>query len=665
MNGRPDPLPGRRRSWRSVELALGVVIVAELSLVVWITYLQGDSAFFGSAPVAYVVYGAHAIVLLALVHRSRDRRRPVLRTMLVLVAIGLGVVSAIRVPVSQASPVIAHAPGPEKEPTPFSQLSPDERAEWGLRVLLHRVSGGKIGDSLVSIPAEWRFPDDVEVAVLGTGARSQVWARVVAHDRVCSDFVNPVEASPGRHAAATDHLDYCHPISAAENRLSFYRPRRGSWVLPARRDSSRATPWTQHRRDPEKSGGGDATFVASTWSAPLAAGARSSAAVVGDYVMVGTHGAGSFEAFSASTGANYWRVRVPSWIHHDPVSDGRTVVVGFGDNGSSFEGKAPAGVAAYDLKSGSLVWTAFESGSVMTSPVIAGDEVTYGTSDGILRTRRLDSGALRGTVTLGIDGHITEPGRGVVMGPPALRNDTLVAMLGASRSCAVELAPLRILWCREFPELSGDNGPTLLGDTVIISYGLLRAKLSGWRWLTSFGHVPFKSQMEWIVKKITGRPIKGFGGPGVRALDLRSGQTLWSHAFLGALPSFGSGLGTMAADEQTMVLTLPSEGRILAFDHRTAKATWTAPSGGARGAELLYRGHIFHATRDGQLQVIRTADGVQQCSTAVPRHFDRGGPVRSGEALFFTSIEGDVASVPVRMLEHCLADSVRLAFPPR
>ena len=658
MTPHSHPVPRHRRSWGAAEIVLGAVLVAELGVATWITERRGDSAFFGSALVAYCVYGALVVVFLGLVHYSRDSRHPIIRALLFLAAGGLGVVSAMRLPVAHQSLLVAQRPEPQKAATPFSQLSPDERADWGLREMLHRVSGGALGDSLVSIPEEWPFPDDVEVAVSAAGARAQVWSRVVAQDRVCTDFVNPVTAGRKEHAGATpDHLGYCRALSGAEARLSFYKPRRGTWVVPARRESAYGTPWTQHRRDPEKSGGGDATFVASAWSAPLVAGARSSAAIVGDYVIVGTHGAGSFEAFSARTGVNYWRVRVPSWVHHDPVSDGRTVVVGFGDNGSSFEGKAPGGVAAYDLVSGRLLWTAFESGSVMTSPVIAGKEVTYGTSDGVLRTRRLDSGALRGTLSLGYDGRITEPGRGIVMGPPALRNDTLVAMLGTSRSCAAEVAPLRTIWCIEFPELNGDNGPTLLGDTVIISYGLLRARQSGWRWLTSFGNVPLASQMQWIGQKIAGRPISGWAGPGVRALDLRTGKTLWSHAFFGDLPSFGSGLGTM--------VTLPAAGKIFALDRHTAKLKWTAPSGGARGAERLYRGNIFHATRDGQLQVIRAADGVQQCSIAVPRHFDRGGPAQSGEALFFTSIEGDVASVPVRMLEQCLADSVRVAFPPR
>lgn len=109
---------------------------------------------------------------------------------------------------------------------------------------------------------------------------------------------------------------------------------------------------------------------------------RSSAIAVGDMVLIGSHGTGTLTAIDAPTGATRWVARVPNWIHQDPVTDGAIVVVSFGDNDASFQGRAPSGVAAFVLATGERLWTRFDESSVMTSAVMPDSTIVYATAIG-------------------------------------------------------------------------------------------------------------------------------------------------------------------------------------------------------------------------------------------------------------------------------------------
>lgn len=663
---------GGRKSGRgpsAEDRILASILLFEFGAFSWNTFVYGES-MFGSVYVAFAMYGVLAMTALILVRVTsrvrRSGRRRLGRLLLSVAAAGIGMMLfrrglAERGPVdtsrrvTDARPTAVERASVSEDPgIPFALMAPDERSEWALRVMLHRFSGGGVSvDSLVSVPREWRFPEGVEIAIAKSNARgTRVWARADAGVRVCLDDLDetvarrePEEAQPR-----------CREMSADEERMSFFTPRRSSWAVPVIKRTIHVSGWPQYRGDAGKSGGVPGAIADVSWSAKLEAGARASGAIVGDAVLVGTHGAGSLEAFAIATGKNRWRVRLPNWVHQDPISDGSTVVVGFGDKDRALSGRAPAGVAAYDLASGRLLWTAFERFSVMTSPVIEGHDVAYVTSSGVLRKRRLSDGALQGTLDFGA-------GRGgATMSPPAVRHDTMVTALEYSGTCVVDITVVRALWCTNDSDMRGSSGPTILGDTLILSVMLERSRVTFSRWISMFGLLPMRSQMQWLRGKILGERLDGWVGQGVRALDLRTGATLWSHDFVGGYSPWGHTSGTATANDRTIVITLPLAGKIVAIDRKAGAVAWTAASGFARGPGLIHDGRLYHSERDGRLRVFGLTDGAVLCSIQVPRHFDRGGPARAGNIFFFASTEGDLTALPQRLFDDCAADSVRAVF---
>ncbi len=99
---------------------------------------------------------------------------------------------------------------------------------------------------------------------------------------------------------------------------------------------------------------------------------------------------------------------------------------------------APRGWRPIGWPPGRRLWTAFDQGSVMTTPVIRDSVIVYATGAGLLRKRVLRTGALLGADTL--------PGT-VTMAPPVLVGDTVVFGLDHGRACALLFASLETRWC--------------------------------------------------------------------------------------------------------------------------------------------------------------------------------------------------------------------------
>lgn len=646
---------GRSRALKAVDLTVATVLLFSAALLAGKAALFGGGRFLGTAARANTAYAVCALAATALAIRRdiRDRWSLLLRaaTYPLVVALFFTLVRS-RLP----SGTKYQWPPKEQDPAhpPFASMAASERAEWGLRVALHAITRMANRDSSLWIPDDWPYPGDVQLAIdrSGTGD-ARVSSRADGGAVACFASVDAVAAS----VRPVDGRIHCGASSENSRALSFSKPTRRPWVAPsASADRVSRGEWGQYRRDASRSGAADRETDSTGWTAPLEGPARGSAAVVGDVALIGTHDAGSLEAFSVRDGKNRWRVRLPDWVHQDPVSDGRIAVVGFGDNRLASTGRAPAGVSAYDIQSGHLRWTAFEGNSVMTSPVINGADVAYITSAGVLRVRGLSNGVIRHTIRL--------PG-GAIMSPPAIRNDTMIATLENSGVCAVDIARGRQLWCTVLPGtmLLGHSAPTVLGDTVIVSG---RLNLTARAWLGRFGRGHLATYLEWLLAKILNGATDQWDAQAIWAIDVHSGAVLWSKPGLPVTrPLTGHISGTAAADSQVVALILPLAGRVIAFDRRSAGPLWTAASGGTRGPLTFSDGRIYGATGTGYLQVRRAKSGALLCSVRVPRQFDRPGPTRAGGLWLFSSVDGDIVAVPRRFLDACNVQAVQAAFSPR
>lgn len=521
----------------------------------------------------------------------------------------------------------------------LDSLSPSLRAAWGSAVAAHLVADRRGTVAPVAIPSEWPFPTDVEIAVdTGHDGRTHVWART--SDGVVSCV--PLGASV---IAGGDPHTGCAGRDGQPADLLFIRPSRGSASGFLGAPQVVGAAWPQYRRDAGKTGLAPPPFGSPRpWQTDVGGQIRASASVVGDFVLVGAHGSGLLTALDATTGVVRWTARVPNWIHQDPVSDGRVVVVGFGDNKGSFMGTTPSGVAAYDLATGSRLWTAFDDGSVMTSPIIRDSVIVYGTGAALLYKRMLMTGRLLAVREL--------PGM-VTMAPPASIGDTIVFSLDHDWVCAFRISTLDTSWCRQVMHLfmMGHAGPAIVGDQVIVSGSATVLSLT-WNEFTRFGPM---SQWRLIRSVLFASGYPEHPGQIFASLALRDGAVQWKRALFGRTRIVdGHTSGTAAISGDAGVIVLPLLDQVVGFDVSSGRVRWVAGAHGARGPASIVDGRAVVAGRDGVIEVRDVDRGSLACTIRRKVGWDRAGPTLAGNMLIFADLNGGVEAMPKDAVLGCV-----------
>lgn len=520
------------------------------------------------------------------------------------------------------------------------QLKSSDQAAWAARIAAHLLVDSTVSHGPLVVPTDWPFPNDVEIGIRDTDLRTtEIWAR--AKDGVVACFSVPARPAPPDSGGQQTE---CEKQKAAPPGLVFTRPERGSIAAAAAPDGAVEGIWAQYRADPAKSGmsAGDQPAAAG-WRTTIDGPIRSSVSVAGTLVLVGAHGTGTLAALDLATGRRRWTVRLPNWVHQDPVTDGRIAVVGFGNNSTSMSGSSPSGVVAYDLQTGRRLWTQFEETSVMTSPIIRDSSVTYASAAGMLRKRRLQTGELLAAEQL--------PG-GVIMGPPASTGDTIGVSLDASGVCAVLISTLNTIWCRTVPGLIkvGHAGPTISNGAIIVSGLTLLRGIS----FAEFWRLPFQRQRKaiWTIFGPDAIEI----GQEYLAFDLHSGQRLWtSRLFRSTREVEGHTSGTAVIARGIGVIVLPVADTLVGFTASSGTPLWTAGARGSRGGPLVVGNWVILAGRDGVIDVRDLSTGDLKCSLQRTVGYDRAGPTLAGGLVIFANLKGEVEAIPVTTLIACTA----------
>ena len=534
-----------------------------------------------------------------------------------------------------------------------AHMRPRERARWGALVAAHRLATTIPVDSTmrlrpetatippITIPWSWSFPDDIELAVeRGAGDTTWIWSRDGTGATDCSSI-------PARHRAPL-----CDSTRSASPELAYARPARVQFRTPDDPRDVVGAPWTQYRADAAKHGASAipasiAAAPTATWRWVSGEPVRASASVVGDLVLIGSHGSGDINAVDLFTGRPRWRSRVPNWIHQDIVSDGRVAVVGFGDNYSSFQGRAPSGVSAFSLSTGRHLWTRFDESSVMTSPLIYGATIVYATHTGAVNQRSLATGDLMASEQL--------PNGGATMGPPALIGDTAIFTIDMRRVCAMQLRTFSLRWCRELPgeRLTGHSAAAVGNGLVITSgpVGLRRVTLQEAR------RMPVGALVALLWSNIRMPPR--LVGQQMTALDLHTGAIRWrSRIFPATRDVPGHTSGTATLTDSLGVIVLPYADTLASFRVRDGTVLWTAGAHGARGSPLIVDDHVVVAGRDGVVELRELFRGSLKCEMERTVGYDRAGPALAGDRLIFADLNG---MLEVVSLSHLLAcDRVQL-----
>lgn len=605
-----DLLPAGRRY---ALLGLGVLVVVLVGL-----HLIRARPRWIQLPVRVVLYGLTLLLVMAAQSRWRIEQ-----------------LAAAGDPVMTWPPVAASS-----RANRLSELTPTQRASWGAHIAAHKLTDSLVGDVPLSFPPEWPFPEDVEIALRRLDAtRTEIWARAGDGTAFCLPIPSlPVPGDSLRQA------EECEQQTTAPVDLHFAAPLRAETPVGPLAETSSRGEWLQYRADARKSadaGGSRFGAAATGWTAQIDGPVRSSPSIVGKIVLLGTHQTGAFEARDLASGRRLWAVRLPNWVHQDGVSEGRIVVVGFGDNSHSMHGRAPSGVAAYELETGRHLWTHFAETSVMNSPILRDSVVVYASAAGMLRKLDLRTGALLAERQL--------PG-GVIMAPIAATGDTLAISLDINGACALLVSTFEPIWCRTLPGYIkvGHAGPTV-DEGVMFASGLALLRATS---LAEYLALDLGTQWRLLATMFRDNPQ--VAGQVMLALDLRTGRLLWrSRLFQFTRDVLGHTSGTAAVVDSVGVVILPESDSLVAFSTRSGAMRWSAGARKARGAALLVGSHVILTGRDGVIEVRDRLTGEVTCTLHRTSGFDRGGPVHGGGLVVMADLRGVVQAIPSAEVLEC------------
>ncbi len=645
---------GRRSVLRVVDVAVIVGVILAVAFLAWRTPGGSSPDLIPTHRRADAVFALFGLAIIALVWPRRHGPNAVARGVAYLAALVLGGMTGARVvlfqdergflePLAGAAHTMDDGSGPMVADGPMQR--PSDAAEWALRVALH-VGVDTAGSGVVlPIPDDWPL---APAARLGVERRADggwvIWAQdteasvtATCHARVAIDSENATEK---------ELTPACEGNAALPAGVVMGTPRRGATVDQVASPGVVGAPWLQHRGNARREAVLDAEGAAGPgWRTPMHSQIRASASAAADVVLIGGHGTGLLVALDRRTGARRWSARTPNWIHHDAVSDGRVVVVGFGDSDRSFLGRAPSGVAAFDLATGRRLWTEFEERSVMTSPTILDSIVVYASSGGVVRKRLLATGQLLGTQEL--------PGA-VIMGPPVRTGDTLVATLDNSRICTVALATMERRWCREYHDLRmlGHASAAIDHGVVVISAVATALTPSSAELL----RLPVRMQATLLREVLFPRYDDEFAGQLVLGLDLATGDVLWRSGFFPRHRSVeGHSAGTAAIQDGAGVIVLPMADTVVAFDVATGAIRWGSHANKSRGPPLILGNQVIIAGRNGVIEVRQLQSGVLQCTLRREVGYDRAGPILTGGMVVFANLDGEIEAMPATPLLACTA----------
>ena len=630
-----------------VRLALVVLLGAQLALSEWVV-LTGRR--FATVPIprgllAFVIALPFLAAITLLLFRSSKRRK--LEVGVVLIALAMtfrfhspGIFERMFPRVIDESARIAAVASPS-----LVQFLRELSAAQEQHRRITRRYAEKIGDlarwvrpperALVSISASadsgWMATASLE------GATCRIWVRDSTQRHVAGD----IEGSPG--CGAPEMRTGRHSIS------SVVAPGNESEFLSADIHGE----WAQHRSQADKSGiTGDSASGSYRWTTRIAGPIRASAAIAGNQVFVGAHGNGELAAISLSTGKLGYRIRVPNWVHHEPVIGQKLAVVGFGNNepsplGRSIIGSPPSGVAAYDRATGIERWRAYTPGSVMTSPVLAGSIVAVITGANEAYGWELSSG--RQLWRSATPDHSP-------MGNPALVDSVMLFGVEPATVCALVVRTGRRLYCKVLDVRGWGAGHASIAVAGDVALQVYEADPEGWG-------VPPDGRVFALARRVIGLPPKRQRQPppdAVReqvmvALRLQDGTEQWRVGLgRGTRRVPGHIAGTPTVDKGIAYVPSPTSGTIVAIEVATGRVIWSAPVLPARGSVLVSGGKVFAATSSGTV-VLDARTGAVLCRQRLRVGADRAGPAMSGGTAVLTLLDGTVMARPLDDWLSCAA----------
>ncbi len=421
--------------------------------------------------------------------------------------------------------------------------------------------------------------------------------------------------------------------------------------------------WSEHRADSSRSGIAPAASLVANgpyrWTTRVGGDLLASVAVAGNQVFVGAHGNGEFDVLTLDSGKVGFRIRVPNWIHHEPVVTPELVIVAFGNNEDNLHGDAPgfgsspSGIAAYDRRTGIERWRRYTLGSAMTSPVVY---------DSIVATISTTPEAVGWRVTDGKELWRTTLPSFAPMGNPLLLDTLMFFGLEHATICRLDVRTGRGLFCHDEGNpigVGGGHASVLSSTGTILLHAsdqgvLLGERIREGRWgfaLVSLLRFPGANGERGAGHEFT------LSEQVLLGLEPLTGRERW-RVRLGIGPfddDAGHIAGTPVVVNGVAYVPSPVSGRVYAVRADSGRVLWWADVHTARGSVLVTRGVVLAATRDSTLVVLDASTGRERCRERLPGLSDRAGPTLAGETGIMTFRNGVVAARPIADWIACRA----------
>jgi outer membrane protein assembly factor BamB len=369
---------------------------------------------------------------------------------------------------------------------------------------------------------------------------------------------------------------------------------------------------TMFRGDARHSGdfgdGGPATLGGVQWRFATGGAVRSSPAVVGDWLYVGSSD-GHLYALNRTTGSRRWSVDLGSPVNGSPaVADG-LVVVGSRD-GTFHAFDAGSGATRWTFATGDLIpWEwGFEGWDAYTSsPVIAGSVVLFGAGDGVLYALALASGTE--TWRFATEGRIRSS--------PAVADGVVFAGSADGRLYAVDLASGEERWRYE-PEgvtlVSADFGfdrKSIISSPAVVDGTVYVGSRDGWMYAVDQRTGAFRWRADHAVSWAMSSPAVVDGivysgtsdGAFVHALDASSGEERWridAEGYTWSSPAVTT-RGVYIGD---------AGGNVWALDRVDGSVLWRFRTGGAVVSSPVVAGDVVYVGSDDGSVYALHGDGV-------------------------------------------------------
>ena len=410
-----------------------------------------------------------------------------------------------------------------------------------------------------------------------------------------------------------------------------------------------AAVFPQHRFDGSRQAIVPGEIGGSSWSVRLDPEIRASPSIGYNSVYIGAHGSGELTALSLETGQVRWGIRVPNWIHHEPViADGR-LFVGFGDNHPNAEtptltrltswnwailGSSPSGIQALDAFSGKSLWRHYTSSSMMASPLIYKHLVIARESAGVVHAWDLRSGRLVWSKVLPLP----------AVGPmtnPLLVEDVVIVASDPGSWCAISAHNGSLVRCQRVADVfygPGHSSPAAR-DSILVYQGVSSSLETDLARVQIFDSFFFRRLSEVFVE----------------AVNWKSGAVLWRRAISGLEVSRPSGhiAGTPVIAGQLIVVVMPVIGEIVSLNLSSGTIRWRKAVHPARGSPVVYGNKILVMTTKPSLVVLDVFSGKRLCENLLPHPTDRAGITVIGGTGVAAFLNGEILAAPVEDWVAC------------